>query len=235
MIEAETGHPTEVAIDPTWQQLAAELKAGKRNLAGFVGYEFAWAREKDPRVLPLMVILNEKTQLVAHVLARKDGGPDHLAGLAGKAVALPSRSRPHCQLFLERQCAKLGKPVNEYLGKLLAPTNSEDALDDVVDGLADAVVVEDVALEAYQRRKPGRFAQLKEIARSEPFPPIVVAYYQGGLDDKTLGRFREGMLNLNETVEGRRVLTLWRMTAFENIPKDFEPLVGGILKAYPER
>lgn len=37
---------------------------------------------------------------------------------------------------------------------MATPANSEDALDDVVDGLVDAAAVEEVAVEAYQRRKP---------------------------------------------------------------------------------
>jgi ABC-type phosphate/phosphonate transport system substrate-binding protein len=235
IIENETGHVTDVVVEPDWKQLVADLKAGKRNLAGLCGFEFAWAQAKDPKIIPLMTIINEKQLMYAHVLVKKDNPAAKLADLAGKSLALAKGIRPHCRLYVDRQCDKLGRPTAQFLGKLAAPANSEDALDDVVDGLVDAVVVEGVALDAYMRRKPARFAQLKEIAKSEPFPSSVVAYYQGGIDAKTLQEFREGMINLNDTAEGRRMLTLWKQTAFENIPRDFDKIMDEIGKAYPEK
>jgi ABC-type phosphate/phosphonate transport system substrate-binding protein len=235
LVETETGHPTEVGLEPDWQTLLAELKANKRNLAGLCGFEYAWASARDPRLKPLMIIINEKPLMFTHVLVKKDSAAAQLADLAGKSLALPRGSRAHCRIYLDRQAEKVGgKSIDQFV-KLASPPNSEDALDDVVDGLADAVAVEEVAVEAYARRKPGRFAQLKEIFKSEPFPATVVAYYEGGLDQPTLERFREGMLNLNDTVEGRRVLTLWRQTAFQNVPQDYARTTAAMLKLYPEK
>jgi ABC-type phosphate/phosphonate transport system substrate-binding protein len=230
IVETETEHKTEVFLEPDWKQVVADLKAGKRNLAGLAGYELAWARERDPKILPLMIIINEKPRMQSHVLVKKDAAATKLADLAGKSLALSRTSRAHTRLWLDRQFEQIGKPA-----KVTAPANSEDAIDDVVDGLADAVVVEDVAVEAYRRRKPGRFAQLKDLAQSEPFPPSVVVYYQGGIDDKTLDRFREGMLYLNQAADGQRMLTLWKHTAFLRVPKDYDQALKDIAKLYPEK
>lgn len=235
LVETETGHQTEVEMEPSWQQLLAEVKSGKRNLVGLCGYEYAWAKERDAKLQPLMVIINEKPQMITCVLAKKDSPITKLADLAGKSLAFPKSSRAHCRLFLERQAEKQGKPLDQFLSKLVAPANSEDAIDDLVDGLVDAAAVEEISVEAYMRRKPGRFRQLKEVFKSPSFPATVVAYYQGGIDDKTLESFREGMLNLNDTVEGRRVLTLWKQTAFQNIPQDYDKTVREMLKEYPEK
>jgi ABC-type phosphate/phosphonate transport system substrate-binding protein len=235
LVETETQHPTEVGLEPDWQTLLSELKAGKRNLAGLCGFEYVWASERDAKLKPLMIIINEKPEMHTHVLVRKDSPAARLADLAGKSLALPKSSRAHCRLYLDRQAEKTGgKSIDQFL-KLAAPSNSEDALDDVVDGLADAVAVEEVAVAAYARRKPGRFSQLKEIFKSEAFPATVVAYYEGGLDKETLDHFREGMLHLNETPEGRRVLTLWKQTAFQNVPQDYTKNAGEWLKQYPEK
>jgi hypothetical protein len=65
------------------------------------------------------------------------------------------------------------------------------------------------------------------------FPAAVVAYHPGVLSDETLQRFREGMLNANKGALGRQFMALWKLTAFEAIPEDYEQTLIQILKAYP--
>ena len=60
-------------------------------------------------------------------------------------------------------------------------------MDDVVDGDLQATVCDRATLEAFKRRKPGRFNQLRPIAESKPFPAAaVVAHYGTNLDEATL-------------------------------------------------
>jgi ABC-type phosphate/phosphonate transport system substrate-binding protein len=148
---------------------------------------------------------------------------------------MPRSSMEHTRLFLERRCLARGKAPQDFFASVATPATAEDALDDVVDGAVQAAVVDGVALTCYQRRKPGRFARLKEVQRSETFPAAVVAYRAGGLDGETLGRFREGMLRANEDARGRQLLTLWKITGFEEVPEDYERTLAGIIKAYPRR
>ena len=103
----------------------------------------------------------------------------------------------------------------------------------MVDGTVQAAVVDGVGLEAYKRRKPGRFAKLKELLKSELFPDTVVAYHRGALDDATLERFRSGLMRADKTATGRLLLMLWTLTAFEAVPPDYEQMLGDIAKAYP--
>ena len=82
--------------------------------------------------------------------------------------------RPRClRLFIQRQCEAYGKKPEAFFSKITPAENVEDALDDVVDRVVQVAVLDRVALEAYQRRKPGRFRRLKEVAHSPPFPPTV--------------------------------------------------------------
>jgi ABC-type phosphate/phosphonate transport system substrate-binding protein len=103
----------------------------------------------------------------------------------------------------------------------------------VVDGVVQAAAVDRAALEAYKRRKPGRFAQLKPIAHSEPFPPPVVVYKQGALDEATLQRFRRGLFNAARTERGQMMLTLFHLTAFDPVPADFNQVLQTTRKEYP--
>ncbi len=56
---------------------------------------------------------------------------------------------------------------------------------------------------------------------------------EGVLDDATLRRFQEGLLNAKRKEKGERLLTLFRLTGFEAVPKDFDAVLAETRKAYP--
>ena len=41
------------------------------------------------------------------------------------------------------------------------------------------------------------------------------------------------MITAQQTALGRQLLTLWRMSGFEPIPKDYDQILAEIVKAYP--
>ena len=61
----------------------------------------------------------------------------------------------------------------------------------------------------------------------------MVAYRPGAIDADTIRRFREGMSTANQNALGRQLMTLWKLTAFEPIPADYEQTLTDIVKAYP--
>src|SRR5262249_51946596 len=126
-----------------------------------------------------------------------------------------------------------GKKLDQFFGKVDPAEDAGTALDDVVDGTVQATVTDRAALDSFKRRKPGRFRQLKEVAKSPPFPPGVVAYYEASLARTTLERFRKGMLHANRTERGEMMLNLFGLSGFEDIPSDFERVLTKTRKAYP--
>ena len=96
-----------------------------------------------------------------------------------------------------------------------------------------AAVADQAALEAFKRRKPGRFNQLKDIAHSPPLPPVVIACYNKVLGDDTLKAFREGLLGANRKEKGQTLLTLFRLTGFEAVPDDFGTVLAESRKTFP--
>jgi ABC-type phosphate/phosphonate transport system substrate-binding protein len=233
LMESQTGLSGKLVVGGDAVHLGKMLAEDKVHLGVFHGVEFAWARQQNPALRPLMIAVNQKRHLYAVVVIRADATLTRFADLKGKTLALPRQTRAHCHLFLERRCQDAGLDPAHFFEELATPANSEDALDDVVDHLVPAAVVDGIALESYQHRKPGRFAKLKVLERSEVFPAAVVAYHPGALSDSTLRRFCEGMLNANKETLGRQFMALWKLTAFEAIPDDYEQTLIEILKAYP--
>lgn len=234
LMAAQTGMVGHLAKTADAEELAQKINEQKIHVGVFHGYEYGWARQKYPDLKPLVIAVNQKRHLKAMLIVRSDSAATGFADLKGKSLNMPHGSWGHCHLFLETYCQKAGQcPMEEYLSKLTAGANSEEALDEVVDGTIDATVVDSLALDCYKRRKPGRYAALKTAVESEVFPAGVVAYRPGTLDEKTLERFKESMLNTHKTLLGRQLLTLWRLTGYEPIPDDFEKTLSDIVKAYP--
>jgi ABC-type phosphate/phosphonate transport system substrate-binding protein len=233
LMEEETGVKTESDTLPDIWVLGEQLENGKVQLGVCNGYEFAWLRQKDTSLRPLVIAVNQQRDVRAHVLVRANTGINDLAALRGKSLAIPLHTKSYCRLFLERECLKAGQDMEHYFSKFTAPANLEDALDDVVDGAVDAAVVDTVGLSRYRHRKPARAAKLKEVAASPTFPPSAVIYRPGGMDQETLASFRKALLRFSQTAPGRQILQEWKLTGLEPVPKNYEAGLDAIAKIYP--
>lgn len=232
-LKEETGLNNEIAKEKDWQVLLAMLAKGQVHVVVFQGYEYAWAQEHHPELRPMVVAINGFRYPTAHVMVRRDHAAKDYAGLRGQTVALPAVNQEFVRLYVDRQCAAAGKPTEGFFSKLVIPDNAEDAMDDVVDGQVQVAIVEGVAFDAYRRRKPGRFSQLRELTRSPAFPPMVFAHYGSYLDENTLQRFRSGLLAAAQKRTGARLLMLSRLSAFEPAPAEFTKVLAATRLAYP--
>jgi ABC-type phosphate/phosphonate transport system substrate-binding protein len=233
LLEAQTGVRGQLMIVPTAEVVGQQLHDDKVQLGLFHGFEFAWARLKNPQLKPLLLAINQQRQVRAYLLVRNDCCASGFADLSGKAVTMPLQSREHCVLYLERRCRDCGQKPEDFFAKVRIGGDVEDAIDEVVEGTAQATVVDGVSLDWYKRRRPGRFAKVKTLMQSEAFPASVVAYQPGSLSDASLRRFQERMIAANQDRGAQPLLAMCRMTAFEPIPNDYEQNLADILKAYP--
>jgi len=225
LLEKQTGFKGECAVVPGFEELLKQLAEGKVQVGIFPGHEFAWARAKDAQLRPLLIAVNGQRQLFVHVLVRADNPALALDDLKEGAVAVPRCSKSHCRLFVARLA---------FLdGRTTAPASGEDALDELVEGVVQAAVVDTATLECFQRRKPGRFARLKEVHKSCPFPAPVLAYRAGSLAEADLRRIVDGLARTHQTLAGKQVLTLWRLTAFEPVPDNHDQALAEIARLYP--
>jgi ABC-type phosphate/phosphonate transport system substrate-binding protein len=233
LMESQTGMTGTFDSGGECRNLGRQLQDDKFQLAVFHGVEFAWVRQKHPDLKPLVIAIRDGQPMYACLVVRSDNKVNCLADLDGKSLAMCRQCREHCRLFLERRCEGCGKCSHKFFAKITAPTDTEDALDDVVDGVVDAAVVDSAALERYQRVKADRFAKLKTAVKSEAFPPAVIAYKPGMLSDETLKRFRNGLITANQNPKGKQLLNMCRITCFEAVPTNYEEMLLSIAKAYP--
>jgi ABC-type phosphate/phosphonate transport system substrate-binding protein len=233
LLESQTGMTGELVAGGDAGQLATLLKEDKVQFGVFHGVEFAWARQNNPGLRPLIVAVNGRPALHAVVVVPQESKAETCADLKGKTVSLPADSREHCRLFFDRRCVAPGCCPEKFFGRVVHPGDMEEALDDVVDGKVDAMVVDGLTLEAFQKLKPGRAARLRTLRRSEAFPAAVVAYHPGSLSDDLLTRFRDGLLGASSSRRGQRLLEMCKITSFKLVPDDYEEMLKAIAKAYP--
>lgn len=213
--------------------LGQQLTQGHIQLALLTGFEFAWAQRKYPSLRPFIIAVNQDRHLHAHVLVKNDDTTTEMKGLKGKTLIRAKVTKPHCKLFLQRSLGADGTTPEEFFSGIKEADTVEDALDDVVDGVATAALVDGVSLSRFRTRKPARYAKLKEIAKSPAFPATVIAYCEGKLDESTRDLLKGALLDLGKSEGGKQTLLLWKMTAFENVPQDYDQDLRAIEKRYP--
>lgn len=232
-IKEETGLENEIIGQKPWREVAGKLAKGQIELGVFQGHEFAWAQERIPELKPLAVGINHYVYPVACVFTKHDNPAKDFAGLKGQALILPVSGQTCPRLFVDRTCEASGQKSAAFFSKIAFAENIEDALDDIVDGSGQAIAIDQASIDAYKQRKPGRFKQLKEVARSQPFPPIVVAYCGSALDENTRKRFKDALLNAAHKEKGEMLLTLSRLSAFEAVPAELGAVLAATRKRYP--
>jgi len=226
LMESQTGMAGELEMAGDAEDMARKLKEGKLHIAVMHGVELAWARKVNPDLKPLVIAVAHHRQLHAHLVVRKDNPAGGAADLKGKKLALPRLSREHCHLYRERRCPE---------AEVTRPGCAADALDDVLDNVAQAAVLDRYGLDQYQERFPDRLGELRVLHQSEAFPASAVVYHAGALDDETLRRFREGLVAASRSDRGKELLKMCRITGFEEVPADYEENLTAIIRAYPPK
>jgi ABC-type phosphate/phosphonate transport system substrate-binding protein len=233
LLEAQAGITGQIVASGDADVLGQQLTENHVQLGVFHGVEFAWARRKYPKLKPLMIAVNQHPFLKAHLVVQRDSKVETVGDLLGQVVALPRMSREHCRLYLERRCVQPGFSPEKFYSKIKTLHDGEDALDAVCDGKVQAAVIDAVEFDQYHKDKPRQWAQLRSLQESEPFPSAVIAFYPGSVDDGLLLRVRDGMIAAKATQRGQQLLSLCRITSFEEIPADYEQMLANIVKAYP--
>jgi ABC-type phosphate/phosphonate transport system substrate-binding protein len=233
LIKDESGLDSDISQLQSWRELAEKMTQGQFEMGVFQGYEFAWAQEHNPELRPVVLAVNIDRYPVVYVMAREDNAANNFAGLEGQTLRIPDTA-PRCvRLFVQRQCEANGKKPEAFFSKITPAENVEDALDDTGDGVVQATVLDRAALEAYKRRKPARFNRLKEVAHSQPFPPIIIAEYDRAVADESLRRFRQGLIGAASKQKTRTVLTFLQLTRFDPVSSDLERVLATTRKTYP--
>jgi ABC-type phosphate/phosphonate transport system substrate-binding protein len=232
-IKDVTGYNNDITRETDWKELTDKLTSGERHIGVYQGYEFAWATKDHPDLKPLALAVNSNRYPTVHILTNKDNPATGFADLKGQALVLPDNGQPFLRLFAQRQARVQGKDLSDFFAKITTVASVEDCIDDVVDGTLQVAIIDRAALEAYGQRKPGRFKKLKEVAKSAPLPPLVIAYFGNSLDEAEVKKLQDQLMKAGKTEKGKTMLNLFHMTDFTAVGDDFEAVLAETRKQFP--
>ncbi len=233
LLESATGLSGHVVQAGDARALALKLKEDHVQLGVFQGIEYAWARRSNSRLQPLVICVNQERALRAFLVVRAASSYRKPADLRDRLLALPAESREHCKVFLRRKCVPAGTPPNRFYKKIVRSGDTEEALDDVVDGKVQAALVDGLAWNSYCKAKAGCARRLRVLLESEPFPCGIIACQQGRFPPQRVQRFRDGLIAAHATRRGKQLMEFLRLTGFEAVPTDYDRLLDRIVRAYP--
>jgi ABC-type phosphate/phosphonate transport system substrate-binding protein len=228
LISKKTGIGGDIDLAPDALTLADRLQANQCQLGVFHGYEFAWAKARNPDLIPLVVTVYASGKPQACVVVNKNNSCASVAELKDGDINIPRGTKGHCFAYLARQ---RGCEVTAPKDKPLLST--EEALDAVVSGTSPAALVDVGAVKAYEKLQPGAAKNLKVLCKSQPFPQNVIAYNKGALSDRDAEQLRQVLVEAHTTSAGKPLMMLWNITSFAAVPADYEESLGASVKAYP--
>jgi ABC-type phosphate/phosphonate transport system substrate-binding protein len=215
--------------------LAEQLTSGKLQLGVFHGHEFAWAKAKEPKLVPMVVIVNDHHDVHAYVVVKKDNPASGIGGLVGKTIDVPKMTKEHCRVFLDANAKDNDRPnPAKFFGKIKESSSVYDGLDDVAQGKTDAVLVDTITLEFFKSIKPAVYEKnLRVLQKSKSYPAPVIAYKEGTFNAATLKILRDGLLKAHESPDGKLLLREWQINRFEPVPANYQEMLNATLKEHP--
>lgn len=227
----QTGYGGDVELCADALGLADKLKDKSLHIGVFHGFEFAWAQQKCPDLVPLVVTRPLGGTVQAVVVVHNDAPYQAVADLKDEPVLIPRGAKAHSLAFLDKLRAGMEKGTLRTEKKL--DLTAADALAAVAAGEATAALVDVAAMEGFRQLQPGAVKHLRVLQRSEAFPPAVVAYRKGTFTDAEAARIRAGLADAQNTPTGKMLLTVWSLNGFEPPPAEHQAQLDAILKAYP--
>lgn len=233
VVESQTGLKGQLIVIDTPEELTEKLRNGEVQLGVYHGFEFAWAKLQEKNLEPLMLVTSNPNLLKTTVVVQKNCEANAVSDCRGQKLCMPMATREHSRLYLSRRCKSCGAAPQEFFASTKEPNSVEEALDEVVDGTSQVAVVDQAAVQMFERRKPGRFARLKVIETSQPFPASVIAFCNGKLDVNTQQKFQSGMSTAHQAGLGKHLMGLMKINGFEAVPANYVQVLAASVKEYP--
>lgn len=215
------------------EEIGRQLVDGSIHFGVVHGIEFGWMKNKQPDLVPVMLNILNPEWLQPVVVVAKDSSAKSLADCRGQKLAVIKSNRLETRLFFDRLCSLNQSRLEDMFPNAALPLNVEDALDDLVDGDFEVVVLEQSGLSMYQRRKPGRASKLRILEQSDPFPTTAIVYRKSAISDDMIKTFRDGLSTAHNSVLGSHLLALMKIRRFELPTDEYHKHLAGVVKMYP--
>jgi hypothetical protein len=234
VFKRQTGMVGELELLPDWEAMSNRIKDGTLSAGVLHGFEFAWAKKANPDLEPIIVSRPHESKLTGCIIVNAAGGQRPITNpgdLTGPCLVVSKGLKAHVHLYYEN--LRKGYPANVLQPTGPAKGTAEDAITAVLNGDAEAALVDYAAVANYGALRPGAAKNIKILCESESFPVSVLAVKKGVIDEATLKQVRDGLTQAHKSSEGKMLMMLWNLKGFADVPKDYDAQLDRIYKAYP--
>jgi ABC-type phosphate/phosphonate transport system substrate-binding protein len=233
LFSSATGLRPELQLaDP--DTLVEDLRQGRIQLAALPGIEYAWQGSKARELTPLVVAAKNDIRLQALLLVRSEAKTKTLAELKGKSLAMPKNSELHVHLFLQKLITDAGQKPEKFFAQSTKHQDTDAAIEDVISGKANAIVLDSQSWAVYQERKPERAKKLKALAQSAFFPTAVFLAKPETMPEGEVKQLQDGLLHAHEKPFCRQILNCCRISQFLLPNAEYQQTVQNIVKEFPQ-
>lgn len=230
LMKEQTGMQGKINFLPNAMKLADDINSGKIQLGVFQGHEFAWAKEKYPDLMPIAVTVPMQP-VQAFCVVSWNCKAKNIGDLKNEKISLPPIHRDYSEMFLAKQKHEYMK--GETFSGHLTTGQATDAIQDVIDGKSGCAIVDAPTMKFFERVFPGQFRNIKILCQSEVFPNACIAVKKGELDEASIAKFRQALMNAPKQSVGQTMLTTWKLKGFSSVPDSYEAQLQVIRVAYP--
>lgn len=230
LMTKQTGLTGDVEICKDYKILLGKLKDKSLNIGVFHGFEFAWAHQAEPNLIPLVITIPHGRKAQSMILVQKDSDMKKLSDLGNSKIIRAKGTKAFTSVYMEK-LKQTVQGIQFQEGELTM--TPEEALTAVATGTEKAVIIDASSLSGYSTLQPGGFKQLRILAESELFPCSVIAMVKDSTSEAAAAKIINGMSTANKTAQGRAMLAMWSLKGFEKVPADYQQQCKNILSAYP--
>lgn len=233
VLQAQAGMKGQLVAGGSPDEICKQLADGSLHFAVFHGIEYGWMKQKHPDLEPVMLNILNPEWLRPTIVVAKDAPAKAFADCKGQRLAIVKPAREDTRLYLHRLCSQIGGRADDLFPDYKVPPSIEGALDDLVDGDFQVVVLEQSGLTMYQRLKPARYAKIRILEQADPFPTSCIVYRRSTIPDATIQTFRAGMSTAHQSVMGGHLMALMKIRRFEAPTEDYHKQLAEAVKSYP--
>jgi phosphonate transport system substrate-binding protein len=214
----------------SYEDIYKEMSTGQVDAAFFGGLSYVVMDSRtdiDPVARPVHEDGGSTYRGV--IFARRDDGINgDVSTWKGKRIALVSKSTTSGYLFPRWYLHEKGvKEFVGYFSRVSYAGSHDGTIREVIDGKADIGCSTDRILDRFLIKNPAVKKDLVILATSGPFPSGTLGIRKGSLDARHRDLIKESLLRMDDTDQGKEVLSALRASRFiETRKSDYDPIVG---------
>ncbi|MFT3880746.1 MAG: PhnD/SsuA/transferrin family substrate-binding protein [Gemmatales bacterium] len=209
------------------------LKDEHTNLCVLEGVEYAWLKAANPELVPLVTAFTTDVKMKGCIVVVDDNPAKTLLDLRGKSLCQSERLPHHTYVYLHHALEKSGAKPKGFFKATNTPANSDEGIESVIEGKADAILLDFDSWKVYQERKPERSKKLRIIDQSCDFPTSVVLYQKGCWGKAEILILELALCSAHEKPYSRQLFNCWGISKFVPCGARYRRITDNILAEIP--